>query len=120
MNFKFVKDKAKMCVLFKFMKILKVKDIFELEIAKFMYSYYHSLLLENFDNYFKYASKHHDYKTRSITAENYYSERAKTRNGQRSYCYIEVKIWNNISPTFKQLPRYSFSKQIKLSMLSDY
>ena len=35
-NFKFVKDKAKMCTLFKSMKILKMKDIFELEIAKFM------------------------------------------------------------------------------------
>ena len=120
MNFKFVKDKAKMCTLFKSIKILKVKDIFELEIAKFMYSYYHSMLLENFDNYFKYASKHHDYKTRSITADNFYLERAKTRNGQRSCSYIGVKIWNNISPTFKQLPKYSFSKQIKLSMLSNY
>ena len=47
------------------MKILKVKDIFELEIAKFMYSYYHSMLPENFDNYIEYAGKHHDYKTRS-------------------------------------------------------
>ena len=120
MNFKFVKDKAKMCTLFKSMKILKVKDIFELEIAKFMYSYYHSMLPENFDNYFKYASKHHDYKTRSIAANNFYLERAKTRNGQRSCSYIGVKIWNKISPTFKQLPKYSFSKQIKLSMLSNY
>ena len=120
MNFKFEKNKAKMCILFKSMKILKVKDIFELEIAKFMYSYYHSKLPENFDNYFKYASKLHDYNTRSITADNFYLERAKTRNGQRSCSYIGVKIWNKISPTFKQLPKYSFSKQIKLSMLSSY
>ena len=112
MNFKFVRDKAKMCILFKSMKILKVKDIFELEIAKFMYSYYHSMFPENFDNYFKYASKHHDYKTRSITADNFYLERAKTRNGQRSCSFIGVKIWKNISPTLKQLPKYSFSKQI--------
>ena len=74
MNFKFVKDKAKMCTLFKSMKILKVKDIFKREIAKFMYSYYYSMLPENFDNYFRYASKHHDYKTKSITADNLYLE----------------------------------------------
>ena len=60
MNFKFVKDKAKMCTLFKSKKTLKVKNIFELEIAIFMYSYYYSMLPENFDIYFKYASKHHD------------------------------------------------------------
>ena len=46
MNFKFVKDKAKMCILFKSMKTLKVKDIFELEIAKFMYSYYYPSYLK--------------------------------------------------------------------------
>ena len=38
------------------MKIIKVKDIFELEIAKLIYySYYHFMLPENFDNHFKYA-----------------------------------------------------------------
>ena len=84
MNFKFVRDKAKMCILFKSMKILRIKDVFELEIAEFMYSYYHSKLPENFDTYFKYASKLHDYKTRSITADNFYLEQAKTRNRQQS------------------------------------
>ena len=59
------------------MKILKVKGIFELKIPKLMHSYYHFILLENFDNYFKYASKHHDYKTRLITADNFYLERTK-------------------------------------------
>ena len=34
------------------MKILKVKDNFEPEIAKFMYSYYHSMLPENFGKLF--------------------------------------------------------------------
>ena len=51
MNFKFAKDKAKMCTLFKSMKISKVIEIFELAIAKFMYSYYYSMLPKNVDNY---------------------------------------------------------------------
>ena len=56
---------------------------------------------------------------RSITADNFHLERAKIRNGQRSCSCIGVEIWNNISPTFEELPKYSFSKQIKLSMLSN-
>ena len=103
MNLKFVNNRVKMCILFKFMKILKVKDIFELKIAKFRYSYYHSMLPEYFDNYCKYASKHHDYKTRSITANNFYLERAKTRNGLRSCSYIAVKICNLTRLTKKGL-----------------
>ena len=55
MNFKFVEDKTKTCTPFKSMKILKVKDIFELQIAEFMYSYCRSMLPENFYNYFNYA-----------------------------------------------------------------
>ena len=38
MNFKYVKDKVKMFTLFKSIKLLKVKDIFEQQIAKLMYS----------------------------------------------------------------------------------
>ena len=53
MNFKFVKDRVDMSLLYKSMKILKLNDIYELEIAKFMHSYYHCKLPENFVNYFK-------------------------------------------------------------------
>ena len=53
------------------MKILKVKDIYELEIVKFMHSYYHCKLSENFYNYFKNVRNHHKYKTRSIVNDNY-------------------------------------------------
>ena len=63
-----------MSLLYKSMKILKAKDIYELEIAKFMHSYYHRKLPENFDNYFKNASNLHKYNTRSIVNDNYYVE----------------------------------------------
>ena len=102
------------------MKILKVKDIDELEMAKFILSYYHCKLSENFDNYFKNASNLHKYDTRWIVNENYYVERADTRKGQRSSSYIGVKIWNKLLPTIKQLSKYSFSKHIKKSMINNY
>ena len=120
MNFKFVKDRVNMSLLFKSMKILKVKDLYELEIAKFMHSYDHCKLPKNFDNYFKNASNHHKYNTRSIVNDNYYVERANTRKGQRSCSYIGVKIWNKLLPTIKQLSKYSFSKHIKKSMINNY
>ena len=63
-NFKFVKDRINMSLLYKSMKILKVKAIYELEIAKFMHLYYHCKLPENFDNYFKNASNHLKYNQR--------------------------------------------------------
>ena len=78
MNFKFVKGRVNMSLLYKSMKILKVKDICELEIAEFTHSYYHCKLSENFDNYFKNASNHLKNNTRLIVNDNYYVERVDT------------------------------------------
>ena len=120
MNFKVVKNRVNMSLLYKSMKILKVKDIYELEIAEFMHSYYHCKLFENFDNLFKNASNHSKYITRSIVNDNYYVERANTRKRQRSCSYIGEKIWNKLLPTIEQLTKYSFSKHIKKSMINNY
>ena len=48
------------------MKMLLINDIYELEIAKFMCSFYYRTLPENFDNYFKSGNTQHSYNTRSI------------------------------------------------------
>ena len=109
-----------MSLLNKSMKILKVKDINELEIAKFMHSYYYCKLPKNFYNQLKNASNLHKYNTRSIVNDNYYVERTNTQKEQRSSSYIGVKIWNKLLPTIKQLTKYSFSKHIKKSMIKNY
>jgi len=79
MNFKFIRDKVKICKSYKSMKILKVKDICELELAKFMHSFqfHNNFLPENFENYFKTASNHHDHYTRSTAKNDFYSKRIR-------------------------------------------
>ena len=65
-NFKSLKDRTKMCTLYKSMHILQFKDIFELEIAKFMYAYHNDKLPNNFDGIFNPVQNQHNYGTRSI------------------------------------------------------
>jgi len=74
------------------MKILKVIDIYELKIAKFMHSFQINLLPENFENYFQTASNHHDYYIRSIANSNFYLKRTNTCWGQKCSSYSGVKI----------------------------
>ena len=50
MDFKCLKDCINISFLFKPMNILKIKDIYELEMDKFIYSYYQYKLSENFDH----------------------------------------------------------------------
>ena len=71
-----------MCTLYESMNILLINDIYELEVAKFMYGFYHRMLPENFDNCFKSENTQHSHNTGSIASESYHLERATTKTGQ--------------------------------------
>ena len=51
-SFKCLKDHVNMSELCKAKNILQTNDIFKLEMAKFVHSYFHQNLPENFANYF--------------------------------------------------------------------
>ena len=72
MVFKFQKDCVRMSTVYKSLNILQIADIYELEIAKFMHSFYHNNLPAVFGNYFKSVDIRHTHNTRSITQKNYY------------------------------------------------
>ena len=96
MEFKSLADCVPMNILYKSFNILRLKDIFELEIAKFMHSFYHKKIPENFNSYFRTASQQHTHLTRSITNKNYFLKRVNTKYGQSSFNFYGVKIWNKI------------------------
>ena len=106
--------------LYKSKNILQTNDIFKLEMAKFMHSYFHENLPENFANYFCSASNHHNYVTRSIANKNYCITRANTQCGQPGCTFIGAKSWNNISTDLKRMSKFTFSKQLNKEILSKY
>ena len=82
--------------LYKDMKILQVKDIFETEVAKFMHSFYHSNLPCIFDSYYKSVATQHNHNTRSIVKKNYYLQRMHSQSGQSTINYVGATIWNKL------------------------
>ena len=85
MEFKSLADCVPMNTLYKSLNILRLKDIFELEIAKFMHSFHHNKIPENFNSYFRTASHQHTHLTGSITNKNYFLKRINTKYGQSSF-----------------------------------
>ena len=79
MEFKSLTDCISTNTLYKSLNILRLKDIFELEIAKYMHSFHHNKLPQNFNSYFRTASHQHTHLTRSITNKNYFLKRVKTK-----------------------------------------
>ena len=70
-NFTCLKDHVEMTTLYKSMNILKISDIYELEVAKFIRSYNQKRFPENFNMSFKPTIQFHNYQIRSLTNENY-------------------------------------------------
>ena len=77
-DIKSLTDGISMNTLYKSLNILRVKNIFGLEMAKFLDSFHHNKLTENFNCYFKTASHQHIHLTRSITNENHFLKRVNT------------------------------------------
>jgi len=71
-------------------------DLFQLSVAKFMYSFYNGGLPNHFDNYSAEIASVHKYQTRLASPQKYCLPRMKTYLGQLSLKYIGPKIWSNI------------------------
>ena len=91
MIFKVQKDCVRMSTVYKSLNILQIADKYELEIAKFMHSFYHNNLPAVFGNYFKSANTHHTHNTRSITQKNYYLQERILTVGNLRACSRVLK-----------------------------
>ena len=63
--------------MFKNMELLKIEDIFKLELAKFMHRAESKTLPENFESYFTRIETMHSYNLRSIRNKTFYTKSTK-------------------------------------------
>jgi len=108
-------NKTKTTVLYSKHKILEIPDLFQLSVAKFMYSFYNGGLPNHFDNYFAEIASVNKYQTRLASLQKYYLRRIKASLVQLSLKYIGPKIWSNILEKLKSSSPYSFGKKCKKS-----
>jgi len=111
-------NKAKTTVLYSKHKMLEIPDLFQLSVAKFMYSFCNGGLPNHFDNYFAEIASVHKYQTRLASLQKYYLPRMKTTLGHLSLKYIGPKIWSNIPERLKSSSPHSFGKKYKKVLLS--
>ena len=106
--------------LYKKLNFLQVKDVYKLELAKFMHKLFNKKLPEMFQNRFTKVRNVHNYETRNNTTANYYLRRASKKAGHNKLEYRGVKLWNEIDANLKKLPLYIFNTQYKNALLSTY
>ena len=100
------------------LNILKITDIYNFELSKFMYLYHTQSLPKIFDPYFLLIAQSHHYNTRSKSNQNYYLNSVGTNSGKKSMKSLGVKMWNQIFPTIKSYTFYRFKKECRHILIS--
>ena len=101
-------------------RILKVRDLYNLEVAKFMHGHHKKVLPTCFDDFFHERSNTHSYNTRSASRKNYSLVACRSSQGQRSIRFYGPKIWNSIPTSSRDLSKHRFKKYYKDFVLSKY
>ncbi len=74
------------------LKILKLDDLYQHEIAELVYQHVHKMLQTHFSYYFTYVSNVHTRSTRNHSSKAIAIPRYSTRRSQKSFEDIEAKI----------------------------
>ena len=102
------------------LRILKVRDLYNLEVAKFMHSHNNKTLPDCFLSFFRESSQNHTHYTRASNDILYNTIRCRTARGQRSIRFHGPKVWNDIPRSTKEVSKLVFKKQFKTILLSRY
>ena len=106
--------------LFKSVGILQLKDIFQLELAKFMQKATNNDLPKNLNQMFTPISSIHRYPTSSSRKRVFVKPKANKsayRNWISSTC---ISLWESIDPKLKKLSYGAFKKSYKSHILDNY
>ena len=78
--------------IFKLLKILKVSDLYQLYLEKFMYKYNADILPSSFDNFFSKLYNIHDHGPRQVSG-NFHHKRVRTDYGKKMLQYVGPAAW---------------------------
>ena len=106
--------------LYKQLKILKIKDMYELEVFKFMHQHQHNKLPNLCNFYFTPTASIHNYNTRSTSHNNLYLSSINSNAAKNAIQFNGVQIWNSLSPEWKNFPFYKFKRFMKDHLISKY
>jgi len=82
-------------------KITQLKDIYNLEVSKFMHKYSTSQLPATFNNYFKLITDVYPYNKRQIKTRQFALPKARSNSGAKIIKCNAIEIWSKIPPEIK-------------------
>ena len=113
--------KTKISPLYDESNLLRLDDIYKLQVLKFMFSFKKKILPNCFNDYFTIPLEIHGYPTRFACDDNWAVNFCGTKSTtKRTVKFTGCKLWNDLPSELKsirELSVKSFSKQIKTLMM---
>ena len=112
--------------IFKRLELLKVEDIFKLQINKFIFKCLNNTAPINFENWFTKRTEIHNYNTRSSVVDNYstnnlYYSYVRTTYGLKQIKVNGPRIWNSLPNDMRNITSLPvFLRQVKNFYFSNY
>ena len=106
--------------IFKDLKILKIHDLVQYNVAVFMFKFNNKTLPPVFNHFFKPLSDIHKYNTRSASKNTFYPPKARTNFGIFNIRYQGTKIWNSLEEKIKNYNLSGFKVNIKNNFINNY
>ena len=106
--------------LYKSINVLKLLDIYNLELGKFMYQLYYDKLPVVFTQCFNKIKSIHYHMTRQSTNSAYFLPRVNKSIGHLLLGFRGIKHWNSIECDIRDRHWVSFKKLYKLSLVQKY
>lgn len=99
---------------------LKLHDMFEMEIAKFMFKFNNQMLPSSFNNYFIKLDQVHEYKTRQKSRNEFYQPYIGSEVGRKTLHHICLRSWKSIPQDMRHCSFSRFKKYFKSNILAKY
>ena len=101
------------------LKLLKVKDIYNVNVLNFVYESVNKCSIVQFQNYFRYHNTLHRHNTRN--ENNLYPNRIRTKYGETTLHYAGTKLWNSLENEIQNSKSiHIFKKSIKNKFINAY
>ena len=108
--------------LFSRLQILKLLDIYKLEIAKLMHKVHNKALdiCNALTNNYTLLDNIHSHNTRRKHQKNYFMTTVSSKQAQECLQYNGPKIWNEIPFQLKEMNFYKFKKEFQRKLICAY
>ena len=100
--------------------LLQLRDIYNLELGKFMHKAFYNALPKSLNDMFKKINSVHNYPTSSSRNNTFYEKLSLTTSYRNWVSIAGIRLWDSLEPSLRMKNFYEFKTEYRKLLLSNY